>query len=85
MVPVLDSELIELDIEAQSSPYKQMLYRQYEFIKSNRQEILNRAAKLYEHVAVKRTEFFVRISCDFPKLVDEHKHFKSTEWYCWYK
>ncbi len=46
MVPVLDSELIELDIEAQSSPYKQMLYRQYEFIKSNRQEILNRAAKL---------------------------------------
>ncbi|KPY60997.1 type III toxin-antitoxin system ToxN/AbiQ family toxin [Pseudomonas amygdali] len=79
MVPVPDSELIELDIEAQDGRYKQMLYRQYEFIKANREEINDRAAKLYEHVVIKRSTFFVRISCDIPKLVDEYKNFKKPE------
>ncbi|WP_296235745.1 type III toxin-antitoxin system ToxN/AbiQ family toxin [uncultured Pseudomonas sp.] len=79
MVPVLDSELVELDIDAQDGRYKQMLHRQYEFIKANRQEIIDRASKLYEHVVIKRSEFFVRISCDIPKLVDEHKNYKRPE------
>ncbi|MDH4845037.1 MULTISPECIES: type III toxin-antitoxin system ToxN/AbiQ family toxin [Pseudomonas] len=79
MVPVLDSELVELDIDAQEGRYKQMLYKQYEFIKANRQEIIDRATKLYEHVVIKRSDFFVRISCDIPKLVDEHKNFNKAE------
>lgn len=79
MVPVPDSELLELDIEAQSDRYKRMLYLQYEFIKSNREEIIERAGKLYEHVVIKRSDFFVRISCDIPKLVDEYRHFKKQE------
>lgn len=77
MVPVLDSELIELDMDAQEDHYKQMLHRQYEFIKANRDEINKRAAKLYEHVVSKRTMIFVRISCDIPKLVDHYKDFKK--------
>lgn len=76
MIPVPDSELVELDIDAQDDRYKQMLYRQYEFIKANRQEIIERASKLYEHVVIKRSPFFVKISCDIPKLVDEYKQFK---------
>jgi protein AbiQ len=76
MIPVLDSEIAELNFDAQSDKYKRMLQKQYEFIKINRVEIIERAAKLYEHVVVKRSSFFVRISCDIPKLVDEHKNFK---------
>lgn len=79
MVPVPDSELIELDIDTQEYRYKRMLYMQYEFIKINREEIVNRAAKLYEHVVIKRSAFFVKISCDIPKLVDEYKNFKKAE------
>ncbi|MDT7517947.1 type III toxin-antitoxin system ToxN/AbiQ family toxin [Rhodoferax sp. TBRC 17660] len=77
MIPVLDSEIAELDVDAQSDKYKRMLQKQYEFIKAHRAEIIERAAKLYEHVVVKRSQFFVRISCDIPKLVDEHKNFKK--------
>ncbi len=76
MIPVLDSEIAELDIEAQNDKYKRMLNKQYEFIKAHRTEIMERAAKLYAHIVVKRTSFFVRISCDIPKLVDEYKNFK---------
>jgi len=79
MIPVPDSELVELDIEAQEEPYKKMLHRQYEFIKSKQEEVLGRAQKLYEHVVIKRSEFFVRVSCDIPKLVDEYKNYKRPE------
>jgi len=79
MIPVPDAELIELDISAQQEPYKQMLHRQYEFIKANREEIIGRASKLYHHVVVKRSKFFVNISCDIPKLVDEYKNYKKSE------
>lgn len=75
MVPVLDSEISELDVEAQEERYKRLLHLQYEFIKSSRQEITSRATKLYEHVVIKRSDFFVRISCDIPKLVDEYKNY----------
>ena len=76
LIPVLDSEIKELDVEAQEESYKKLVHLQYEYIKVNRREIIERAAKLYEHVVVKRTAFFVKISCDIPKLVDEYKNFK---------
>lgn len=77
MIPVPDSELTLLDIEAQSQRYKAMLYKQYEFIKANRKEIMLRAAKLYNAVAVKRTPHYVHISCDFTRLIDAcHKFSK---------
>jgi protein AbiQ len=76
MIPVIDSEIHLLDLEAQADKYKKMLYLQFEFIKTNRDEIILRAQKLYEHVVVKRTNFYVRISCDIPRLVDEYKGYK---------
>lgn len=63
MVPVPDSELIELEIEARNGPYKQ-----------------DRVSKPYEHVFIKRSMFFVKISCDIPKLVDEYKNFMKPYW-----
>lgn len=75
MIPVLDQQLSELDIEAQDGKYKRLLYKQYEFIKVNQAEVMARAAKLYEHVVIKRTSFYIKISCDIPTLVDEYKNF----------
>lgn len=79
MIPVPDSELKELDMEAQEAKYKKMLLRQYEFIKANREDIIKRATKLYAHVTIKRSEYFVRVACDFPRLVDGYKNFKKAE------
>lgn len=77
MIPVLDSVIEELDIESQDPKYKRMLYLQYEFIKVNKEEIASRAQKLCEHVLVKKSEFYMRISCDISKLVSEYKHYKA--------
>lgn len=77
MIPVLDTQIALLDIEAQDARYKAMLYKQYEFIKSNRAEIGARAAKLYDHIVNKRTEFYVRISCDIPLLIDSYRNFSQ--------
>ncbi|NGO62481.1 type III toxin-antitoxin system ToxN/AbiQ family toxin [Rhizobium daejeonense] len=77
MIPVHDSEIAELDVASQEEKYRRMLHMQYEFIKANREEITARAAKLYEHVVIKRTGFYVKLSCDIPKLVDEYKNFKA--------
>jgi protein AbiQ len=71
MVPVPDSELVLLDLDGQDEQYKRMLLKQYEFIKESRDEIARRAAKLHNHVVVKRTPHFVLISCDIPTLVDQ--------------
>lgn len=75
MIPVLDSVIEELDIEAQPAKYKRMLYLQYEFIKSNKEEIASRAQKLCEHVLVKKSDFYLRISCDISKLVSEYRNY----------
>lgn len=78
MLPVLESELVELDISAQPAKYQQMLQRQYDFIRPNQQEIMSRATKLHEHVVIKRSEFFVRVSCDISKLVDEYRNYQKN-------
>lgn len=79
MIPVLDSEIAELDVKNQDQKYQKMLHMQYEFIKTTDAEIKERAAKLYEHVVIKRTPFYVKISCKIPTLVDEYRNYKSNK------
>lgn len=52
-----------------------MMYLQYEFIKANDVEILERALKLYESVVVKRVPFLVNISCKFSALIDKSREY----------
>lgn len=75
MVPVLENELAELDVAAQEEKYKKLLYLQYEFIKLNKADIIGRAQNLYEHVVVKKSDFFVRISCDIPVLIENYTNY----------
>ena len=73
MIPVLESEIQEFDLESQREGYKRMLYKQYEFIKANDEEILERASKLHHQVTAVRTSFYVSISCNFSAMVDASK------------
>lgn len=75
MIPIIDSEITPLDLEAQSHGYKKMLYKQFEFIKANSEEIKDKAAKLHHHVTVIRTPFYVKISCDFNVMIDASRTF----------
>ena len=78
MIPVPDSELIELDIDAQDESYRRMLYLQYEFIKQNKANIIFRAKKLYNYVVINRDSFFVKKSCNITQLVDVYNDFKPA-------
>ena len=75
MIPIIDSEIIPLDLQAQSSGYRRMLYKQFEFIKANSEEIKDRAAKLHHQVTVVRTPFYVGLSCDFNEMIDASRTF----------
>jgi len=75
MLPVPDSELIPVDISQQNPRYQRMLYKQYEFLKTNQEAVKKAAAELYEHVVNKRTQFYVSLTCDISKLVDEQKNY----------
>lgn len=77
MLPVPDSELIPVDISQQNPRYQRMLYKQYEFLKTNQEAVKQAAAELYEHVVNKRTPFYVSLSCDISKLVDAQKDYQS--------
>jgi protein AbiQ len=73
MIPVLDTEITLLDLNAQSRKYKSLLHNQYEFIKQNSTEIKEKAEKLHHQVTAVRTEFYIRLSCDFTAMVDASK------------
>lgn len=75
MIPILDTEINPLDVNAQKGGYQRMLYKQFEFIKANSDEIKDRAAKLHHQVTVVRTTFYVNISCDFNGMIDASKKF----------
>jgi protein AbiQ len=78
MIPVLNDQIIKLDIENQPYKYKSMLYKQYEFIKEKKDEIIFRANKLYDLVINKKSPFYVKMSCDFSKLTSHSKTYKQN-------
>jgi protein AbiQ len=76
MIPVLDSEINLLDIENQHRSYKNMLYKQYEFIKINRDKIKDRANQLYRLVVENKHKYYCKISCNFKLLEDNYQNYK---------
>lgn len=76
MIPVLDSEITLLDLGAQNASYRRLLMKQYEFIKINSDEIKDRASRLHHQVTAIRTEFYMKLSCDFNAMVDASRKYK---------
>lgn len=77
MVPVLISEIDLFDIENQPEPYKSMLYKQYEFIKTHEDKILHRSKKLFQLVKSNRESYFGRLCCSFELLLSEYQKYQS--------
>lgn len=75
MIPIIDTEITPLNMQAQSPGYRKMLYKQFEFIKSSSDEIKERAANLHHQVTVVRTPFYLGISCNFNAMIDASRTF----------
>ena len=69
MIPVLDSEISLLDMQAQTPKFRRMLYKQYEYIKTKKTDIQDRALKLYGlRTKPEAQDFFKKMCCDFEAL-----------------
>ncbi len=66
MIPVLESEITELDPASRGEHYENLINKQMIFIRKHEDEIKLRANKLY--TKAKNVPFFTRISCNFYKL-----------------
>ncbi|NES17538.1 MAG: type III toxin-antitoxin system ToxN/AbiQ family toxin [Symploca sp. SIO3E6] len=75
MIPVIESEIQLLDLENQPEPYRSMLYKQYEFIKTKAIEIEHKAKRLHDLVVNKQQDFYCKISCEFKSLEDNYRNF----------
>ena len=68
MIPVLDSEITELDIESKEEEYQELLKKQLIYLKKNKDIIQKKASKLHYLVVVKKHPFSMKMSCDFDAL-----------------
>ncbi|WP_447077763.1 type III toxin-antitoxin system ToxN/AbiQ family toxin [Shewanella algae] len=68
MIPVLDSEVHLLDIDAQSQSYQKLLNLQQQFLRKNSDRLVKKAQKLYRLVTVNKINELVAISCNFKSL-----------------
>jgi protein AbiQ len=67
MIPVLDSVITEFDMNSRDQKYQNLLNNQLVYIKTVREEIEKKSAKLYRLVE-KQVPFYVGMSCDFTAL-----------------
>ena len=67
MIPVLDSVITEFDMNSRDQKYQNLLNNQLVYIKTVRDEIEKKSAKLYRLVE-KQVPFYVGMSCDFQAL-----------------
>jgi len=77
MIPISDAVVIELDLLGQDEKYRNMMYKQLEFIKTRVQEIAEKTEKLYKLVCVDKNQFYVRLSCDFIALESALKAYSA--------
>ncbi|MEN9866561.1 MAG: hypothetical protein RL748_2151 [Pseudomonadota bacterium] len=68
MVPVVESEIAQIDIAMQDAKYRNLLTLQLDFINSKQDPIKAKAAKLHKLITVNKHQHFCRLSCDFSLL-----------------
>lgn len=77
MIPILDSEITEMNFDDEAEDYKILLQKEYFFIDRNSEEICQKAEKLYRDVVVTENPFFVKISNNFVLLEEKYKEFAA--------
>lgn len=75
MIPVLDSVISEVIFAEQEEHYKNLLTKQYEYIKSEQDAIKRKANHLYTLVTIKKNNHFCNLSCSFVALEAVYKSF----------
>jgi protein AbiQ len=68
MIPVSDSVINLFNVKSRGPAYESLLNNQLGYIKTVHEEIVNKSAKLYGQVTVKKTKFYVDLSCEFIAL-----------------
>jgi len=76
MIPIINTHLKPVIFTEQSHFYKKILMKQLDFIKSNQNEIVDKANKLYKTVTMNKDPHFCKLSCDFTLLEKHYKNFK---------
>lgn len=78
MIPIVDSEITLLDVDAQPVEYKSLLQKQISFIRKNKEEIQARVEKLRNLVIKGYNKHAVNISCDFKLLEEKYTQYQPS-------
>lgn len=78
MIPVIESELIKIDINnIEDIEYRNLLQNQYRYLKGKKDKIKENAEKLYEKVVVKKVKVFTERCSKFAELESKCILFKA--------
>ena len=77
MIPILTSEIQEINFKEERKDYAILLRKQYQFILSNVDDINNQTQRLYKRVVEKNDPFHTRLSCNFKLLEKEYINFNK--------
>lgn len=81
MHPALESELIYINFEQQSKKYKRLLYKEYDYIKNNLEEVTSKATTLHSKITRGKAKHFKKYCCEFAKLEKLYDQYDSSTTY----
>ncbi|MDQ0253924.1 protein AbiQ [Evansella vedderi] len=81
MHPAIESELTYIDFEEQSDNYKRLLYKEYDYLKKNLEEVTSKATKLHSKLTSGKARHFKPYCCDFAKLEETYKQYNPLTTY----
>ncbi len=68
MIPVPLSEIVLLDINNESEPYRSLLNKELLLIKDKERKIIKNSQIIYKKAVVDRDSYYMKICCDFSLL-----------------
>lgn len=78
MHPALESELIYIDFETQNKKYKRLLYKEFDYIKNNIDEVITKAETLHSKLTSGKAKHFKPHSCNFEKLESQYDKYDPS-------
>lgn len=81
MIPIPLDVVTRVNINEQSTAYKQILISQYRFCNKHSDIILKKAKSTYEQYINGKNKFLKTICCDFKKLEEKLKEYGETNVY----
>ena len=79
MIPVISTEIALVDFSTQQPRYRDLLIKQYDFIKANKANIVKKAYILHNAITNKKEPIFSKFNalcCDYSLLENNHINYK---------